>query len=312
MKALVIKIRDAGVFKAPSISGSQDKVLDIDGYVSRFDKRKRACVPHLKVPAGQICSKHVANLLRVLFGERPVPTLRKVHKFFKGDVYFEELARKVRVKIESPVFPVNPGHKDAYYPEETATIRKSIGDSWKVETRPYFLDGKFVQIKGGLLYHDRLHRYLGNDLYLRFINLVGIFGTYETIQEAIELLNLNKTDSRVVSYCASCKENKRTSLSNMILNSNAASNTIHSAPSGLSILNVLMASGTIQTIEKFNATLYVPVSEEDLRKISEGTGVASFLEGGYAKVECVEDWSDLIELDTIQTVEGEYVCNKDS
>lgn len=305
MKALVIKIRDAGVFKAPAISGSQDKVMDIDGYKSRFNKRDKSCTPFIKVTAGSLSFKHVANLLRVLYGQRPVPTLRKVYDSFSGDPYFEVLAKKVRVKIDSVVLPPGKGkgHKESYYPEETTTIRKSIGDSWQTATRSYFLDGKSVQVKGGLLYPDRLCRFLGDILFEQFNSLVKIFGGADTIQKGIELLNAHKEDSRVLDFCKECKEQKRTSLSNIIKNEGADSITIHSSPS--QPLNLLMALGTIETIEKFNATLYVPVTEEDLAKVDGGTGVATFLEGGFAKVEGVEEWSEIIEAQTELTVEGE-------
>lgn len=303
MKALILKIRDAGVFRDPRISGSQDKVMDINGKVTRFDKRSQTCTPYLKIPAGRLGIKHVANILRVLWGTRPVPTLRKVYDEFTGDPYFEDLAKKVRVKIDSLVLPADKVHKDAFYPEETTTVRKSIGDSWQTATRPYFLDGSVVSVKGGLLYPDRLRRYIGDTLYVRFEALVKEFGGAPTIQAGIELLNVHKADEAVKIFCAACVEQKRTSLSNIILNQGANSVTIHASPS--TPLNLLMASGTIDILEKFDATLYVPVTDEDLKKVADGTGVATYLEGGLVTIEGVEDWSELLELDTELTVEGE-------
>lgn len=304
MKALIVKIRDAGVFRNPRDSGSQDKVVDIDGKKSRFDKRSQACTPYIQIPAGRLGVNHVANLLRVLWGTRPVPTLRKVYDEFKGDPYFVELAKKVRVKIDSLVLPADKFHKDRpFYPEETTTIRKSIGDSWQTATRTYTLDGGLVSVKGGLLYPDRLRRYIGDDLYKQFTELVTEFGGASTIQAGIELLNVHKTDVRVVSFCEACVGQKRTSLSNIILNQGANSVTIHASPS--TPLNLLMACGTIDIIEKFDATLYVPVTDEDLKRIDEGTGVATYLEGGLVTIEGVEDWSELLELETELTVEGD-------
>lgn len=306
MKALVIRIRDAGVFKAPRISGSQDKAMSIDGKVTRFNKRDKTCTPFIKVTAGQLCYKHVANLLRVLWGERPVPTLRKVHDVFKGDPYFEDLAKKVWVKIESPVLPIDKGHKDSFYPEEATTVRKSVGDSWQTATRSYFLDGKYVQVKGGLLYPDRLRRYLGDDLYAQFDALVAIFGSEDTTQKNIELLNVHKTDARVVAFCEACKVGGRTSLSNIIMNKGADSITMHTFSSKYPLNMLMSLQGKPEIIEKFNATLYVPVTEEDLTRINESTGIATFLEGGLAVIEsCDEDWSELLELGNELTVEGE-------
>jgi hypothetical protein len=228
-------------------------------------------------------------------------------------LYYEDLAKKVRVRIETPVLPVGPAHKMESYPEETVTIRKSVGDSWQTATRPYFLDGNFVQLKGGLLYQARVHRYLGNGLYDRFSRLVRSYGvSCESVQQAVELLNAHKTDAAIIDFCNACKAGKKTSLANMILNTHSDSINIHASPTGLSNLNVLMALGTVQIIEKFNAVLYVPVTDEDIARVNEGTGVATFLEGGFASVEGIEDWSDLLELDTTETVEGQYVCDQNS
>lgn len=306
MKALVIRIKDAGVFKAPGISGSQDKVLSIGGYASRFNKRDKSCTPFIKVPAGRLSYKHVANLLRVLWGERPVPTLREVHEVFKGDLYFEDLAKKVRVKIETPVLPMDKGHKDSYYPEEATTVRKSIGDSWQTATRSYYLDGGYVQVKGGLLYPDRLRRYLGNDLYTQFNALVAVFGGSKgTTQKDVELLNEHKTDARVVAFCSACKAGSRTSLSNIILNEGAESITMHTWSPSYPLNTLMSLQGAPEIIEKFNATLYVPVTEEDLTRIDNGVGVATFLEGGLAVIEsCDEEWSELLELGNELTIEG--------
>jgi hypothetical protein len=302
MKALIIKIREAGVFKAPRLSGSQDKVLSMGAYVSRFDKRTKTCTPYLSIPAGRLSYQHVANLLRVLWGQRPVPTLREVRTdVLKGDPYFEALAKKVRVKIETPVLPVDKGHKESYYPEETATIRKSIGDSWQTATQSYLLDGAYKQVKGGLLYPDRLRRSLNGDLYDQFCSIVKEYGGAGTVQKSIELLNVHKEDARVIAFCEACRDNGGTSLSNIIMNQVEKGISTHASPA--KPLNLLMASGTIQTIEKFNAIMYVPVTDEDLEKIKEGTGVATYLEGGLATVEGVEDWSEILEAHEL-TVEG--------
>lgn len=304
MKALIIKIRDAGVFKDPRISGSQDKSVDIDGKHNRFDKKTRTGTPYLRIPAGRLGTSQVANLLRVLWGTRPVPTLRKVYDEFSGDPYFVELAKQVRVRIDSLVLPADKFHKDQpFYPEETTTIRKSIGDSWQTATRIYTLDGAPVSIKGGILYPDRLIRYIGEDLYEQFKGLVDVFGGAPTVQAGLELLNVHKRDERVVKFCEACVESRRAPISNIILNQKPESVSIHTSTT--CPLNMLMACGTIAIIEKFDATIYVPVTDDDLKRIDEGTGVATFLEGGLVTIEGVEDWSELLEIGTETTVEGE-------
>ena len=95
----------------------------------------------------------------------------------------------------------------------------------------------------------------------------------------------------------------------MILNTNVVSITIHAATVGTSNLNTLMVLGSPEIIEKFRAILYVPVEDSDIEKIKQATGIATFLEGGYAFVDGIEDWSELLEIDTVETVEGKYVSD---
>ena len=312
MKALVIKISDAGVFQDPRISKTKDIVADAGNFRHRAWPATKTYEPYIQVPSGSLCVRHVANLLRVLWGERPIPSLREIKPMLAAEKnpYFEELARKSRVIISTVVLPSDGKfHKTPYYPQETKTVRKATHNSWQTAKRNYFLDGKFIEIQGGLLYNDRLHRMLGNELFMKFHETAKLFGSYETVQQAIELLNRHKLDERVRAFCVSCSAEGRKSLSNMILNDNPKSVSINTAKSGRQVLNVLMAIGSIQSIEKFNAVIYVPVTEEDLSRIDAGSGVASFLEGGYARVDHVEDWSELIEVGSTIPVEGNYVCD---
>ncbi len=308
MKALVVKIRDAGVFNNPHAPKNfrnpktTDKVMDAGVYKDNKRYHPRDEAPYIEVSAGRLGVKQVANLLRVLWGERPVPSLRKTYEQFKGDSSFESLAKRVFVHIETPVFPEDTAHKKAYYPEETTTFRKSVGDSWQSATRAYYLDGGYVQVKGGLLYPDRLRREIGEDLYNKFLSLVDSYGKVTSIQEGVELLNLHRSDNAVISFCEDCVNQKRTSFSNLILNKINKGITFHASPSRP--LNLLMACSSIEIFEKLSATLYVPVTEDDLKKIEAFTGVATFLEGGFVTIEGVEDWSEILESGSFLTEEG--------
>jgi hypothetical protein len=128
-------------------------------------------------------------------------------------------------------------------------------------------------------------------------------GGAKTVREEIELLNNHKMDAVVISFCETCVTNKKTSMSNLILNRVEKGITIHSAPN--QPLNLLLACGTVEIIEKVSATMYVPVTEADLEKISAAPGVATFLEGGLATVEGTEDWTELLEIGADTPVEGE-------
>ena len=202
MKAVCLRVRSAGVHQDPRLTHPTDKVFDVEGKISRYDRRSKKAFSYLKVTPGRLEYRHVANLLRVMCGQRPVPTLRKAH--FTGNPWFEQVAKKARVKIQTPII------KD-WYPVETGTIRKAVRDTWQTATIDYILDGEKVSVKGGLMYWDRLKRFLGEDLYRGFLNTLMLVSGLEepekrtTAHKVIELLNVNKSRKEVKKFCSLCK-----------------------------------------------------------------------------------------------------------
>ena len=301
MQALIINVKDAGIFGNPRRSRTKDKVLSYSGVSDRKNS------PYFSTETGKFTVSHVANLLRVLFGERPVPTFRDTHDSFTGDPYFEELAKKTYIKVETPIFTrkVKDG-EEGHYPDEKFTVRKSVSNSWNTSTSVYFIDGEYVQVKGGLLYPDRLKRYLGQELFNKFVALVNEYGGAFSIQAGIELLNVHKKDKKVIDFCSECVEAKRSSIPNIITGSNPNSVSIQTFSSKYP-LNTLMTLGAVQNIEKVSATMYIPVSEEDLKRIDNATGVATFLEGGLVTIQGVEPWSEILTIGNHTPVAGE-IC----
>ena len=134
-KALLIKFINAGIF--PETRWSSDKMYDLDG------KTKRKDAPVMQIPAKKFDWRHVSNVLHVLMGERPVPTIRKT--LLKPDLSIQEAAKKALVTIDTPC------NDRGYEGVEMMNARKSVKDAWQTSKIAYFLGGKPVQIKGGLL-----------------------------------------------------------------------------------------------------------------------------------------------------------------
>lgn len=309
MQTVIIKIRGAGIFGNPHHSGTTDFVFDDDSRLTG-ERKKRSGAPYLKVTSGKLAINFVANLLRVLCGERPVPSIRKVR--FSGDPIYENLARKSRFIINkgecSP--PIKYGKRSK---GETLTSRKAIGGllgtgPFSTTIRDYYLDGKWVSIKGGLIYWDRLHRFLGDELFKNFIavasQILGKDARAEfTAQQCIEFMNTHKSETHVKDLCNKLIMGKRKPMVNVIMNQNIVSFTLHSEITRP--LNALMVCSGVEQINKFDCEIYVPVSDEELKDFSKGTGVATFLEGGIACINRIEDWSELVEIFTEPTIEGE-------
>jgi len=287
-----VKFKNARIFGDPRRSS--------DKMISGRMKIDRSIAPRINIPEGSLDTRHVSNLLHVLAGERPVPTLRK--SCMQKDQQIYDLAKESLVKVDE----VSGG--------ETKTIRKAVKDSWNTVLLWYHLNGKDVKIKGGLIYHDRMRRYLGDDLYERFMRVLKeISGCSDprrdfSAHKAIEYLNAHNQDKRVVSLIAQCRALHRTSFANLLEpNGNIGSIDIHQGKSD-SKINTLVVNCGIEEVKIISGTIFVPInSMAILDRFKNGGGVATFLEGGFAYIEGVDDWSEDLTYGCRPVTEGELV-----
>lgn len=290
-KALIVKFKNARIFSYPRYSS--------DKMISGRTKIKRRFAPRINIPDGTLDFRHVSNLLHVLAGERPVPTLRK--SCMQKDQQICDLARESLVKV------------DEISRDETKTVRKAVKDSWNTVTLWYHLNGKNVRIKGGLIYHDRLRRYLGNDLYERLLYVLkDVSGCSDprcdfSAHEAIEYLNAHNHDQRVVSLISQCRIRQRSAIANLLEpNGNIASIDIHQG-TGCK-LNTLVVNSGVEKVRTIFGTIYVPIeSEAMIERFRRGGGVATLLEGGFAYIEGVDDWSEDLTFGSQPVTEGELI-----
>jgi hypothetical protein len=290
-KALIVRFKNARIFSDPRRSS--------DKMISGRAKIDRRVAPRINIPEGTLDTRHVSNLLHVLAGERPVPTLRASCMQRDREIY--DLARESLVKVEEV------GR------DETKTVRKAVKDSWNTVTLWYHLNGKNERIKGGLIYHDRLRRYLGNDLYGRFMEVLeGVSGCDDprrdfSAHEAIEYLNAHCHDRRVVSLVALCRSHQRSAIANLLEpGGNVKSIDIHQGTG--SKINTLVVNSGVEKVRTISGTVYVPIdSDAALERFKGGGGVATFLEGGFAYIEGVDDWSEDLTYGCQQVKEGEMV-----
>jgi len=295
-KALIIKFINAGIF--PETHRSSDKMYDLDG------KTKRKDAPKMQIPAGKFDWRHVSNVLHVLMGERPVPTIRKT--LLRPDPSIHAAAKKAWVAIDTP------HNERGYEGTEMITARKTVKDAWQTARISYFLGGVPVQIKGGLLYWARLERLLGEALLNDFINIVqSITGERNVTRNisahrAIEILHDNYDLPQTRKFCQNCIKSMRTALVNIIdPKANKESITFHTGVG--SKLNIHMVNSGPENITKISGTIFVPVDEELLSRLSKGCGTATILDGGLAYIEGVEEWSENLVFDAQPVIEASIV-----
>ena len=289
-KALILRFRNAAVFT--------DQRYSSDRVCVGKDRIGRSTAPRITVPEDTVDVRHVSNLLHVLMGERPVPSLRRSAMQVDGAI--REAATGAVVKVEETSS------------NETKTVRKAVKDAWNTARIWYRLDGRDVKVKGGLLYHDRLARFLGQELYGQFLEVVGTVSGRDsrsglTAQEGIECLSANNSDPKVQAFTASCRAGGRTAIANLIeAGGNTESITFHQGTG--SRLNILVVNKGVEKVRRIAGTIIVPIdTPELLRRLENGTGVATFLEGGFAYVAGLDDWSDALVQGCTPVVEGEIV-----
>ena len=65
-----------------------------------------------------------------------------------------------------------------------------------------------------------------------------------------------------------------------------------------------MVNSGPENIVRISGTIFVPLDEELIRRLSQGCGVATILEGGLAYIEGIEEWSENLVFDAEPVIEA--------
>jgi hypothetical protein len=202
--------------------------------------------------------------------------------------------------------------------EEEKTMRRALFNAYYKTPHPFFLNGKDVKVSGGYLYHDRLRLYLGEELYEKFLQVLEVVSgkkdpkKHFTAVKAIEFLNANNTHMAIMDYVQELIENQKKSVANLLAGSDKDLMSVTFQTGAGSKLNLLTINSGIERIRKFRGCIYVPVTEEQLKYFSKGSGVARLMEGGYVQIFGVENWSESLVCKAKSVREGEiYVPDQD-
>jgi len=297
----------------PQNSGKLALVIRIEGArlfrPGRFDLKKRRRLAD--VPLGRADVRVLANMLRVLAAQRPIPTmyptLSSRNLDATADVFYELAeASMVRLAVMSGEYKTYKG--EIAYNTEVKTTRKAVGDSWQTTKCPWLLDGNTVGVGGGDYSYIRTRDYLGQELYDKFIDLLReVKGTNEPQREflhcqtALEFLNARNDDPRVIAFATACDKHhsRRSSITNIIMYKHSVdtkdrttlATTYHyyrrRYPN-----NTMMVANGIENVYVLSGNVYVPIDRHDiLSHFESGPGVATYLEGGAAVIEGITPWS---------------------
>lgn len=309
MKCVIINFKNAGIFLGDPTKKSSDKVLE---YV---DKRKTNRLNHqrMNIPVGTLSKRHISNLLHVLMGERPSPSLRKTNIPIIQEI--KKLADSARVKVESIIYK---DYKDNQrYCSEFMSGRKIYDNSNYSGKHLINLDGKDVIIQGGFMTWERLKHFLGQDLFNDFVqlskNLIGEDSINNSAENIISKLS-SMRNKQIKEFADKCVQNKRTGLAHLLnfKSKDFEGKEKKDIDNYLARVNIAMASDirvkileckSVERIAKIKGTIIVPMPDEMIEKLKNGTGMGTFLEGGLAYISSIQEYSDSIRYETVEPVE---------
>lgn len=269
---------------------------NIDGKVKKFEER-------FSIFKEPITVYQISNVIHSLFGERPVPTLRKVnHK--KVDYYFDK-AKESYLIIDN--IKINRFGK-MVYPTEFVNTNKASWCSTKDEfSLDWFKLEKLLTVAVDINGSDSVILF---DEFIKGCNtLLGYDVTTRPLYKLREkLLSLGLPNYQHL--ITLLKTNNRTPLVNYFLGkSNYSTNAAKyfeniKAIDGFNVMTGCRRNNNngIDDVTKYHGSIYIPINGEDVMRLKEvSVGNTTLLDGGVVTIGGVYD-EDLIEWDGYKKV----------
>ena len=250
-KFLILEFRNAGLFRKNKYKKSKDKIFDLN------DRRERFLEPEFVEP---ITVHQISNMLHVLFGERPIPSNRKVS--YKALSYIYNKALKSYLKIETIK------NENGNFPKETIQIKKSVYNAWNTQS---------------FLYWERIKKLLEEpDLINEFVDVLSeVFSCdIETFPfNQVKEMLLKSKDKRLVDLFTLLKGRNKSTIYKAIYGKKEEVGDLNKDKRTMLTVNT-----ATEDIYRLSGQIIVPVSEKDLDKIRAGKGSATLLDDGLVYI----------------------------
>lgn len=247
-KYLILEFKNAGLFRR-NIK-TKDKIFDLCNQRDRKDEFEFV---------EPITVFQISNMLHVLFGERPVSSVRA--SLYKSILEIEMLAKNSYLKITSYC------DSSGKYQSEKIQLNKAVWNSWNPQS---------------FMNWERVKKLLGDELFMQFSEMVK-----DVFKKNISEISFNEVKCRIL-------QNKDERIDKMfvILNKNGKKPLFDSIyGKGNEPTNINKNSRTILTvlsgldnIIRLSGQIMVPITEENLVKIKQNKGCATILDGGMVYI----------------------------
>lgn len=256
-KYLILKFRNAKLFRNSPKCG--DYVFDVTG------QRKRAGQPQFVEP---ITVHQISNMLHVLFNERPVPSFRK--SFYSRIDHYFKMAQDSLIRVDGHKRFNKNKNQDQFVMEFLMT-KKSVFNSYNPNP---IINWEIVK----QYCEDEF-----NDVIVAMEDIIGFdplsvpFDDIRIILQSYDLSELNTI----------LRDKKLTALSNYIKDSKVASEMTRKATTAL------INNNGVDKVAILGGEIIVPVTDEDLIKLSNSKGCATILDGGLVWIDSVKDGNEV-------------------
>ena len=275
-KCLILDFKNAGLFR-PAFK-DKHRMIENEEVSDRKGSNR-----YINVPFNTLLKEHVANVLLVLSGERPVPTVRKHGPDLKEDTSITNLANEAMVEIQEGTFINKKG--DIELLREVISTTKAMGNSKKIST--YFINLKGRQtVKSIYFSWEKIKRHLGPELFSEFekmvISVLGKKSVDWSMIKVFEELYKSK-DKKVKDFCS--LEGVLTPYKKILVDGETHNQEIHATGYlGFQHWHFNTLTHGLEKTTKLSGRIYVPVDDSDLEKINKGGGFATLLDGGLVTI----------------------------
>ena len=275
MKILILDFENAGWFNK-NLNFDKDIVLDLNGQTNRSSIKKQFKEP--------ITKHQISNVLHVLFGERPTPSLRE--SIFTPIREIQDIANNSYLKVDKYYELTNDNKKMTF--SEFLVTNKAVWNS--------------TEKKRSLLYWRRIKKFLEENMYNDYIStLTEVLKENPVnkpfIKSVITIRKYHMSDSRIIDLLLRLKKTKKTPLYNIFLDSKYWDGDKY-IPNIDFNSNVRIALKTIRGVSRIvrlSGKIIVPIENKWLEKLKHNTGVATILDGGVVTINSIKseyDFSD--------------------
>lgn len=252
-KFIKLNFKNAGLFRKHK--QTKDKIFSISTIRDRKDE------PEFEEP---ITHYHISNILHVLFGERPVSSVRE--SLYPKNEYLFEKAKKSFLKIDSYV------NEKGKFQTEIKQLNKPFWNSWNPQS---------------FMNWERTRNILGEELFIKFSS---------TIEDVFDVKMSEISFNQIKEKLLSTKDKRLNLIFDELIKNGKKSfyNSIFGTKTELSDINknsrtMLTIIRGVDKFSKLEGQILVPVSEEDIDKIRNNKGTATILDGGFVYIKEIID-----------------------